>query len=85
MSWDGIAAQLTFTKGLSDRRLAWWMALAISSLPTPVSPLNQNGAVGLSDLLNFGKNIQKRVALSHNLTETLNCPDLILEIDVFLL
>jgi hypothetical protein len=32
-------AQLTGTKGLFRRWLAWWIRLAMSSLPVPVSPV----------------------------------------------
>ena len=34
-----MAAQLTFTKGLSARLLCRWMARAMSSLPVPLSPV----------------------------------------------
>ena len=34
------AAQFTATKGPRARGLAWWMALATSSLPVPLSPLS---------------------------------------------
>ena len=35
---SGRAPQLTATNGSRARGLAWWMALAISSLPVPDSP-----------------------------------------------
>ncbi len=38
MRFSGIAAQFTLISGLSFRLLAAWMALAITSLPVPVSP-----------------------------------------------
>ena len=37
-SASGIAAQLSFTNGLSARSLAAWMRAAMRSLPVPVSP-----------------------------------------------
>jgi hypothetical protein len=41
-----MAAQLTFTNGLLDQSLHLWMASAISSLPVPVSPLDQHRGAG---------------------------------------
>src|SRR3569833_1399306 len=38
MRFSGKAAQLISTKGRSLRGEKWWMARAISSLPTPLSP-----------------------------------------------
>ena len=39
MSSRGIAAQFTRMKGLSRRELFSWSALAMSSLPVPLSPV----------------------------------------------
>jgi len=39
------APQFTRTKGPLPRGLNWWMALAISSLPVPVSPSNSTEAL----------------------------------------
>ena len=41
--FSGMAPQLTVTKGLERRSLSPWMARAISSLPTPLSPSISTG------------------------------------------
>ena len=44
---SGSAAQLTATSGRALRRLSRWMSCAITSLPTPLSPvMNTDASVG---------------------------------------
>src|SRR3972149_3350663 len=50
MSSRGMEEQLTRTKALDRRGLAWWMAWANSSFPTPLPPRRFQGqALGLLD------------------------------------
>ena len=64
ISSSGIAAQFTCTKRSRLRRLLRWMVRATSSLPTPLSPVNQHRRVGRRRAADRGHHLLAAPALS---------------------
>ena len=72
-----MAAQLTFTSGLSRRRLrARGCARANSSLPVPVSPEEEDRRVRGRDLAHLGEDVKERCAASEDLPRPLELAQL---------
>ena len=79
----GMEPVLTGTKGLSRRGEFRWIALAMTSLPVPLSPCKQHRGAAVGHLRDQVENLQHGLAFAHDIFEVVALLQRALELDIF--